>query len=542
MPDKRSKNEFGVDSAVLKSIDWNLAAARVLFDIRSDFIYAPHISSVFRHSAEELVDAVESDLRSGRFAPGRPITIEVPKSSRMQVLPRGSRGPSFSRPGSILFPKDRLLYQMLADYAAPLIENNTDRDRSFSHQLAKPNSPEMFKSSRACWNQLQRALNRLSEEHGKGYVIKADIANCFECINQHTLVNHLDAIGYPKAFTGALDSFLVLTTGDRNSRGVPQGIAPSDLLGNFYLNPIDERLKDLDIPSARFVDDIYVFVSSLRHAEEVTRILTAKLRDYDLGLNESKSKLLRSRSLITEEPDLERLFSDAFEERLEQLKEDEDIDSDYGFQSEWDDEEESEGREQKAELHATEVLFDSVSEFPLHVEKIERFCLPLFAAAESRFAVDHVLENFLARPSMTQIYCAYLAKFLDDGDVVKALAKLVIDDELLYDWQRMWIFAAMIRNDKTTDGVIRVALRTYADGARHEALRAVAAITAARHGSFGRQKELADNYGATGSPYLQTAVLYSARYFQKQLRRSSVKAWSAHSQIHQLVAKSIERI
>ena len=166
-------------------------------------------------------------------------------------------------------------------------------------------------------------------------------------------MNHLDAIGYPKALTGALDSFLVLTTGDRNSRGVPQGMVPSDLLGNFYLNPIDERLKDLDIPSARFVDDIYVFVSSLRNAEEVTRILTAKLRDYDLGLNESKSKLLRSRSLITEEPDLERLFGDAFEERLEQLEEGEDIDSDYGFQSEWDDEAESESREQTAELRWT---------------------------------------------------------------------------------------------------------------------------------------------------------------------------------------------
>ena len=180
MPDKRSKNEFGVDSAVLKSIDWNLASARVLFDMRSDFIYAPHISSVFRHSVDALIDAVESDLKNGRFAPGRPITIEVPKSSRMQVLPRGSRGPSFSRPGSILFPKDRLLYEMLADYAAPLIEDNTDRDRSFSHQLAKANSPEMFKSSRACWNQLQGTLNRLSKEHDKGYVIKADIGNCLE--------------------------------------------------------------------------------------------------------------------------------------------------------------------------------------------------------------------------------------------------------------------------------------------------------------------------------------------------------------------------
>jgi hypothetical protein len=308
LADKRTTNEFGIDPVALKSLDWPLAANRVLADVRSDFIYAPHISSVFRHAADDLTTMVAAELKSGRFAPGRPITIEVPKSSRMQVVPRGSRGPSFSRPGSILFPKDRLLYQVLADNAAPIIERHTDRERSFSHLLAEDNSPEMFQPSRASWNKLQRALDQLAKEHKKSYVVKADIANCFETINQHTLVNHLDAIGYPSPLRGALDSFLVLVTGDRNSRGLLQGLFPSDLLGNFYLNPIDEHFKDLEIPTARYVDDIYIFVMSLRQAEEVTRILTSKLRDYDLGLNEYKSKLLQTDSLIIEEPDLQRLF------------------------------------------------------------------------------------------------------------------------------------------------------------------------------------------------------------------------------------------
>jgi hypothetical protein len=338
LADKRNLNAFGIDSVALESIDWSLAAERILSDIRSDFIYAPHLSNVFRHAAETLIATVETELKSGRFAPARPVTIEVPKSSRMHVIPRGSRGPSFSRPGSILFPKDRLLYQALADNAAPLVEKNTDRNRSFSHQLAADDSPELFEPSRACWNKLQRALTRLSKKYEKSYVIKADIANCFESVNQHTLVNHLDAIGFLPEFRSALESFLVLVTGDRNSRGLLQGLFPSDLFGNFYLNPIDEHLKDLEIPSARYVDDIYVFVATLRDAEEVTRILTSKLRDYDLGLNEAKSKLLRSRSLTMEEPDLERLFNDAFEEQLEQL-EDEEVDADYGFQSEWDDDE-----------------------------------------------------------------------------------------------------------------------------------------------------------------------------------------------------------
>ena len=542
MADKRSTNEFGIDAVALNSLNWDLAAKRVLVDIRSDFIYAPHISNVFHHAADDLTTAVTTELKSGRFAPNRPVTIEVPKSSRMQVLPPGSRGPSFSRPGSILLPKDRLLYQVLADNAAPLIEQNTDRQRSFSHRLSISNAPEMFESSRASWNNLQRTLNDLSGAHPKSYVVKADIANCFEMINQHTLINHLDAIGYPSTLKGALDAFLVLVTGDRNSRGLLQGMFPSDLFGNFYLNPIDEHFRDLNIPSARYVDDIYIFVLSLRRAEEVTRLLTAKLRDYDLGLNEYKSKLLRSESLVIEEPDLERLFDDAFNERLEQLEEDAEIDADYGFQSEWEDDDEEAARESDAELHATEVLFDSIDDFPAHVEKIERFCLPLFAAATSDYAVQYVLENFGARPAMTQIYCAYLAKFSENKEITIALEKALTDDELLYDWQRMWIFAALMRWKKVSDEVIRAALRTYTDGVRHEALRAVAAILAAKHGSFTRQKQLADSYGHTSSTYLQTAVLYAARYFQNALRRASVKSWSAHSQTHAFVAKSISTL
>jgi hypothetical protein len=209
---------------------------------------------------------------------------------------------------------------------------------------------------------------------------------------------------------------LVLNTGDRNSRGLLQGISPSDLLGNFYMNPIDQALKDLGVRSVRYVDDIYIFVSSVLHAEEITRKLTKSLRDYDLILNESKSKLVNSKSLLIEEPDLERLFSDASDE----LKGG-NIDSDYGIQSEWDDTDEDENEEHASNLKlgATIVLFNSIKEFPDHVEKIERFCLPLFAAAGPNYAVDHVLAAFSRRPAMSQIYCSYLSNFLDGKEVRK---------------------------------------------------------------------------------------------------------------------------
>jgi retron-type reverse transcriptase len=536
MANRQSTNRFGIDQVILKTIDWELASRRVLVDVRSDFIYAPHLSNVFRHASAELMDEVKSELSSGRFAPAPPITIEVPKSSRMQVVPRGSRGPTFSRPGGILLPKDRLLYQALADQAAPLIEKNTDRNRSYSHRFLRK-SDEMFESSRSSWSRMQSRLNQLSSSK-KGYVIKADVANCFASVNQHTLVNHLESIGYPASLKNALDTVLVLNTGDRNSRGLLQGIFPSDLLGNFYMNPVDQALKDLRVRSVRYVDDIYIFVSTVSQAEQIARKLTKTLRDYDLILNESKSKLINSKSLLIEEPDLEKLFSDASDE----LK-GENIDSDYGFQSEWDDSDNDDGDEEETsdlQLSATIVLFNSIDEFPSHVEKIERFCLPLFAAARSNYAVDHVLATFPTRPAMAQIYCSYLSNFLDAKEVRFALQTLFTNAELYYDWQRMWILASLMTPDHSEDEIVAWALKTYKDGQRHEALRAVAAIFTAKHGAFARKKELADEYNISGSIYLQTAVLYGARYFQSAQRRAVLKSWSSQTGTHSLVAKSIE--
>jgi hypothetical protein len=59
-----------------------------------------------------------------------PLTIEVAKSFRIRIAASSKRlGPSFSRPGSILLPHDRLLYQALADQAAPIVADKTDPAR-----------------------------------------------------------------------------------------------------------------------------------------------------------------------------------------------------------------------------------------------------------------------------------------------------------------------------------------------------------------------------------------------------------------------------
>lgn len=524
---------FGLDKGVINSLNWDLAAQKIMNDIKSDFIYAPHINVIYRWNSRGLAEIVKGELQGGTFLPGQPLTLEVPKSARMRIATRPARsGPNYTRPGSILFPKDRIFYQILADGAIDVISARTDKSRSFSHHIDEDNPEKMFRSTRACWADFQKALKEYAEDDSVNYVIKLDIANFFSSINQHTLVNMLSDAGYPKTFVDRLENVLLTFTTNRSSRGIVQGMFPSDMLGNYYLSPFDRFLNDEGVQSARYVDDVYIFVDSTASADALIRAVAPELRSYDLALNEAKCCIFPKAQLVVEEPDLEQLFQDAIDEVRAQL-EDNDFETDYGFQSGWDDDEnDGEDREDEGgdasenivnlELEATKGLFDSLDDFPGHEENIERFCLPLFAKVESDHAVDHVIRHFDDRPSMAQIYCAYLARFINRDDVKAALAVKVSDDRL-QDWQRMWVLAALARASAVSDVAEQAAYQSFRDATRHDALRAAAAIYLGRFGDAARRRSLAGEYTRV-SEYVQSAI-----YFISQLAWSGPDKTNAHA-------------
>jgi hypothetical protein len=422
----------------------------------------------------------------GQYQTSPAITIDVPKSFRIRVAVKPERlGPPYSRPGSILLPSDRLLYQVLADKAAPIIEEKIDKNRSFSNWMDTESRGNMFLPSRTCWGNFQAKLSEYSAVDELRYVMKIDVSNFFGSINLHTLINFLSDAGYPKATSSRLEPLLIAFTGERSSRGILQGLYPSDLLGNFYLDPIDRFLMDAEAPSARFVDDIYIFLKRVDESETLIRNLVPELRRYDLVLNEAKSVIMPKLALNTEEPDLEELFGRAVEEIAAQL-EDAELGADYGFQTEWEDgegddndEEDDDDDETDLELAATKHLFNAIGRYPGHEESIERFCLPLFAKDLSDYAVDHVIDSFGLRPSMAQTYASYLARFTDDEDVYQFLVDLLGDATLL-DWQKMWVIAALISRKPDADQPVAACLRILRDGDCHDALRAVAAIYVGR--------------------------------------------------------------
>lgn len=538
MPELKFGEPFGLPKGILAKIDWNLSLKRVIHDLRSDFVYAPHLTFLYRNAGDELIKKVTSELRSGKFLPGHPVTIEVPKSFRARVAVKSKQlGPPFSRPGSILMPSDRLFYQVLADSAAPIIKDKTDNRRSFSHRIASKTSSEMFCPARDSWNRFQSSLAQRASIKSISYIMKVDVANFFGTINQHILINVLNDYGYPSALSSRLELMLTSFTGERSSRGILQGLFPSDLFGNFYLAPVDRFLGENRINSVRYVDDVYIFVKNVGDADKVMRKLIPFLRTYDLTLNEAKAVVIPKNHFFTEEPDLEDLFKAAMDEVSEQF-DDEDFGADYGFQSEWFDEEDDDNYD-SIELKATKILFDSIQEYSGQEENIERFCIPLFEKIGSDYALQHVMDSFTIRPAMGQIYASYLADYVEDDTVRRFLIDMMREKSLT-DWQKMWSIAALMRRGKAGDIEMRTALKILEDSNAQEALRAVAAIYVGRFGDLGRRKSLASIYTSVPA-YTQAAIYYSSHRWPSVERRNARATWGKSNPVNALLSSGVEQ-
>lgn len=139
---------------------------------------------------------------------------------------------------------------------------------------------------------------------------------------------------------------------------------------------------------------------------------------------------------------------------------------------------------------------------------------------------------------MTQIYSAYLAKFIDNPDVSNFLSEEASDDELM-DWQRMWTLAALMQGEPNDDEV-KIALDIMRDGNRHEALRAVKAYFVGMHGDYGRRTGLRTAYSQT-PPFVQSAAYASSRFWKGPERSNARAMWAGHSPIHELITEALKK-
>jgi hypothetical protein len=520
----------GLDQAVIDQIDHELALNRILTDVKSDFIIAPHYSAVYANVGDLLWDQVRQSLRSGKFEPNLPITIEVPKPSGL------------TRPGSILSPADRLVYQALIDTIAPFAEQELDRDRVFSNVLLNPD-PEfkMFEPSNESWEGLKQSIVGYCRDGSFTHAIKADVASFFERLYQHNLINLLRACSCSAEAVNLLEK-LLLAWMEKDSHGILQGMFPSDFLGNFYLFGIDADMQVRDVPSSRYVDDMYIFYHSKDDARKGLVELCRMLRHEGLNLNEKKSGIVETDKLLIEETQLDRMFVEARAEIESEIREELIIDW-YGFQPIWapDIEEPS---EEEIELKALIALYEQVDQVEDQVaDKIEKFCLPFLSVTRSDIAVDRSLRRITERPHLAKMYSSYLGSLSRSNESISdELERLIDEGRVPYDWQLMWVTAALVKIEQISSDTVNGLFRIMRDTSRSIALRGLCPLIIGKHGNPGQRRNLRHHYPDEPSEYVRSSILFSTRFFPTPERKSCIGAWSGHSVINAWIAEAVKQL
>jgi len=137
----------------------------------------------------------------------------------------------------------------------------------------------------------------------KGYVIDLDLEKFFDEVNHHRLMWLLSTRIGDKRVLHLIHRYLkagMMQDGltEQRIKGTPQGSPLSPLLSNIVLDELDKELERRGHSYVRYADDVKVFVSSSRRAEEVKASITKYITEKPkLKVNESKSRICRGYEL-----------------------------------------------------------------------------------------------------------------------------------------------------------------------------------------------------------------------------------------------------
>ncbi len=523
----------GLNPAIISSLNKEKAIGRVLTDIQSDFIFAPQYKLIFDYVPDELWDQLIGQLKAGTFRPDSLITSEVPKSSGM------------TRPGSILYPADRLLYQAISDCLAHTVDNQLDDSRVFSYRLLDSDpSFQMFQSRGDSYQEFKTAITSNAECGQFTHAATIDITSYFVHLNHHVLENLLTESQVPQPLITVLVKHLLENWSGRFSYGIPQGLYPSDLLGNFYLSTLDTYLASRGIQSLRYVDDLVLFYRAERDARVSLAPICQFLRTIGLDLNESKSKIVTVQELIHEHTELDTLFENARQEVIE-IFDEVDFFPSYGFLDPWEEFADEEGYELEPaiELLAIEKLWDSrVQVTGAKRDQMDNFCLGALGHIASDLAVDIVLSELGNRPHLTRSYCKYISKFIHgDNQVQKRLCNFIERDQCVYDWELQWPIAALLSAETIPTSTVNKALGILTDPQRSNELRAACALLIGKFGGAPSRSNLRSHWGSENSDHVRSAMILSTMFFGKEERQVLLGYWGNQKPLYGLVASGVRK-
>jgi len=145
-----------------------------------------------------------------------------------------------------------------------------------------------------------QAINKCLEymNHGKFYVVDADIRKCFDSIKHHVVIQELGKASSDRRVAELVKKFLknpgLLGNHTYHHRvGVWQGSCLSPVLANVVLNQLDWYLDRQDISFVRYADDLILFLNTEDEAWQARAKLEVYLRKkLSLSLSQEKTSVL----------------------------------------------------------------------------------------------------------------------------------------------------------------------------------------------------------------------------------------------------------
>lgn len=196
--------------------------------------------------------------------------------------------------------RDRLLYQAIVDFIAPLYEPESS---VFSYRLLGEQSPLMFKPGVEQWKAFQDKVEDFCHQYK--WVVETDITAYFEHIDHRYLERRLDDIfpSVPRSDMRALKLYLkrlLSTWSNGANHGIPQINFPSSFLGNIYLDEFDKRMVRSNYKYLRYVDDMRLFAVSEADARAKLASVVSELRKMGLYVSPAKTRIVESQQVLDE--------------------------------------------------------------------------------------------------------------------------------------------------------------------------------------------------------------------------------------------------
>ncbi len=259
------------------SYTWALKSLERLGD--SDIFTSPVEFQVLRELGHDAVRRLAAcDLSS--MIPGPARRFLVPKDDISYRL------------ATQLDPLDSVVFTALIYEFGQLIEarRRPPAEKTvFSHRFAPVPTGQIYATDDS-WNQFWDFCYARSNEFVS--IVLLDIADFYNQIYHHSLVNELNKAGLPNQATRWVNALCGSLTANV-SRGIPVGPHASHLLAELVLCAVDNSLASRGIAFARYVDDIVLFAQSAISARSLILHLANTLdKQQRLILQRHKTKIL----------------------------------------------------------------------------------------------------------------------------------------------------------------------------------------------------------------------------------------------------------